>query len=174
VGVPLPSLSPAIPQEWKSPKGWSWLKGFQSWMNRPPKERVSISMLNLARANLSLRLRSIDETSLTSSERQMKIYGSVKELLRTPSQADAVVEDLGWDEIYQAESLIALLYSGERLQQEIDASLQELADLNRAEADIVRPNCQELLKRSSDGASPGSNDTVLQAYLLRLMERSHW
>jgi hypothetical protein len=67
-----------------------------------------------------------------------------------------------------------ILYGGEPLRQEIGACLQDLTDINKAEADALRLDCQELLKRPVDGSTPGSDDTMLRACLLRLMEALHW
>jgi hypothetical protein len=74
----------------------------------------------------------------------------------------------------RAESSIALLYSGEQLRQQIGACLQDLTSLDQAEADALRPDCQELLKQPVDGSSPGSDDAMLRVCLLRLMESVHW
>jgi len=129
-------------------------------------------MLNLARANLKVKLYSIDEASL--SEHQKQIYATVKEMLNAPAEVSAITEDRGWDGIYQAESSIALLYSGERLRQEIDACLHDLRNLNEAEAHTLRLDYQRLVKHAVDGSTAGSDDTTLIVYLLRLMEGIHW
>jgi hypothetical protein len=169
-----PSVSPSTYQKGKGIKGGpSWINKVLSWINRPPREHASISMLNLARTNLGVKLRSIDETSL-ASEHQKKIYAAVTEMLKAPVDTSAITEGRGWDEIYEAESLIALLYNGERLRQVIGECLQDLTDLNKAEADAINPDCQELLKRPVDGSIPGSDDTMLRGCLLRLMEGVHW
>ncbi len=166
-----PSAVPSTSQKRKGSA--SWINKVQSWIDRPPKDLASISLLNLARTNLGVRLRSIDETSL-ASERQKKIYATLTEMLKAPAEASAITEDRGWDEIYEAESLIALLYGGEQLRQEIGARLQNLTDLDKAEVDTIRLDCQELLKRPVDGSTPGSDDTMLRVCLLRLVEGVHW
>jgi hypothetical protein len=161
-----PSASPSTFQELKGIKGWSWI-------NRPPKEPAYISLLRLARTNLRVRLRAIDETSLPS-EYQKKIYDAVTEMLKAPAEANAIKEDRGWDEIYEMESMVALLYAGEQLRQEIEACLQDLTNLNPTEAATLRPGCQELLNRPADGSNPKTDDTILSACLLRLKEAVHW
>jgi hypothetical protein len=149
-------------------------KGMMGWqrINRPPKDLAFISLLSLARTNLRVRLRAIDENSL-ASEHQKNIYDTVTEMLKAPD-ASAIDEGRGWDEIYEAESLIALLYGGEQLRQEIGARLQDLTNLNQTEAATLRPGCQELLKQPADGSTPKTDDTMLNACLLRVMEAVQW
>jgi hypothetical protein len=128
--LPPSSISPSISHKLRSFTGRSWIDDFQSWFNKPPKEVASISMLNLARSNLGVRLRSIDEATL--SERQKKIHASVTEMLKVPAEPNTITEDQGWDKIFEAESLVALLHAGEGLRQEMGAYLQDLTDLNKA------------------------------------------
>jgi hypothetical protein len=130
-------------------------------------------MLSLSRTNLGVRLRSIDESSLVS-ESQKKIYSTVTEMLKAPAKASMTARNLEWDEIYKAESLIALLCTGKQLRQEISARLQELAKANQTEADTFRQEYEEQLKQPADGRTPELEDSVLHAFLLRVMEAVHW
>jgi hypothetical protein len=141
-------------------------------VNKPSQDAASYQMLSLARTNLAVRLRAIDETSLTS-DCQKKIYATVTEMLKAPSESSATAQDFEWDDIYKVESLIVLLYSGEQLRREIDARLDELATVDRAGADNLRRDNQELLKRPIDGSNPGLDDSI-RALLLRILEAVHW
>ena len=141
-------------------------------VNKPSQDAASFQMLSLARTNLGVRLRAIDETSLTS-DCQKKIYATVAEMLKAPSEPSATAQTFEWDEIYKAESLIALLYSGEQLRRETDARLQDLATVDQAGADNLRRNNQDLLKQPSDGSNPGLDDSF-RAFLLRILEVVHW
>jgi hypothetical protein len=141
--------------------------------NKPSEDQASFQMLSLARTNLGIRLRAIDETSLVS-DCQKKIYVAVTEMLKASAEATAAARNFEWDEIYKAESLIALLYSGEQLRHEIDTCLQELAIVDQAEADNLRRDNQELLKPSIDGSNPGLDDSMLRMFLLRALEAVHW
>src|SRR5258707_3338363 len=136
--------------------------------NKP--DAASFQMLSLARTNLGVRLRAIDETSLTS-DCQKKIYATVAEMLKAPSESSTATFE--WDDIYKANSLIALLYSGEQLRREVDARLGDFATVDQAGADNFRRDNQELLKRSSDGSNPGLDDSF-RALLLRILEAVHW
>jgi hypothetical protein len=136
--------------------------------NKP--DAASFQMLSLARTNLGVRLRAIDETSLTS-DCQKKIYATVTEILKVPSESSTATFE--WDDIYKAESLIALLYSGEQLRREVDARLGDLATVDQAGADNFRRDNQELLKRPSDGSNPGLDDSF-RSLLLRILEAVHW
>jgi len=141
-------------------------------VSKPSQDAASIQMLGLARTNLGVRLRAIDETSLTS-DCQKKIYATVAEMLKAPSESSPTAQTFEWDDIYKAESLIALLYSGEQLRREIDARLEDLAAVDQAGADNFRRDNQELLNRPSDGSNPGLDDSV-RGFLLRILEAVHW
>jgi hypothetical protein len=143
-----------------------------------PKEPSSISMLNLVATKLSVKLRSIDEDSLNPDHKK-KTYAIVSEILeriaRTTKTGGITADTANqcWDEIYKAESLLALLYTGEQLRQELGASMQELTDLNKIEARTFRPSYEDLVKQSAVG-SPELADKVWSASLLRLTEAVHW
>jgi hypothetical protein len=140
-------------------------------IHRSPKDPASIALLKLARLKLEVKLRSIDESSL--SETQRSIYVTVTEILQTPAEAGTTTEVIDWDDIDKAESLIALLYSGAQLRQEIDLCLRELANLDKAEADTIRTDFQELLRRPVEDSNP-PDDAMLHMCLLRLIEGIHW
>lgn len=106
---------------------------------------ASVHMLNLYRTNLDVRLRMIDEASL-KSDTQKKLYATVIQMLTGPIKPSMRSRNIEWDEIYKAESLIALLYSGAQLQHEISTRLQELAVENLAEANALRRDYEDLLK----------------------------
>ena len=112
-------------------------------VSKPSEDQASFHMLSLSRTNLGVRLRAIDE-ALLASDSQKKIFSTVTEMLKAPAKANTNARNLEWDEIYKAESLIALLYGGEQLRQEIGARLQELADVNQADADALRQDYQGL------------------------------
>jgi hypothetical protein len=141
-------------------------------VNKPLQDAASVQMLSLARTNLGVRLRAIDETSLTS-DCQKKIYATVAETLKASSESSATAQTFEWDDLYKAESLVGLLYSGEQLRREIDARLEDLAAVDPAAADNFRRDNQELLKRPSDGSTPGLDDSI-RAFLLRVLEAVHW
>jgi hypothetical protein len=141
-------------------------------VRKPSQAAASYQMLSLARTNLGVRLRAIDETSLTS-DCQKKIYKTVTEMLDGPSESGTTGPGLEWDDIYKAESLIAVLYGGEQLRREIDARLEDLTAVDRAAADNFRRDNQDLLKRPVDGSNPASDDS-LRAFLLRILEAVHW
>ncbi len=153
-------------------KKWKFFKAAFR-VNKPSEDQASFYMLCLARTNLGVRLRAIDETSLTS-DCQKKIYATVTEMLRAPPKSSATARNLEWDEIYKAESLTALLYSGEQLRHEIDARLQELATVDQVAADSFRRDTQGVLKQPIDGSNPGSDDSMLRVFLLRVLEAVHW
>jgi hypothetical protein len=115
-------------------------------VDKPSEDQASYHMLSLARTNLGVRLRAIDETSLVS-DCQKKIYVTVTEMLKAPPKSNANTRNFEWDELYKAESLIALLYNGEQLRYEIGARLEELATVDQAEADNLRRDNQEVIKQ---------------------------
>jgi len=68
-------------------------------VNKPLQDAASVQMLSLARTNLGVRLRAIDETSLTS-DCQKKIYATVAETLKAsipgfPTLDNRIDEKLG-------------------------------------------------------------------------------
>jgi len=136
-------------------------------------DHVSFDMLNLYRTNLEVRLRTIDETTL-QSDSQKKIHAAVVDMLKTPAKAGAGARNLEWDEIYKAESLIGMLYNGPRLDQEIKVRLAELAAADPEEAEGRRRDYERLSKPAIEGQGPAPDTTVLHAFLLRLLEATHW
>ena len=160
-----PPIASTAKQWWKNIKA-----AFR--FSKASEDQASFHMFRLARTNLGVRLRAIDETSL--SETKKNIYAAVAEMLKAPTDASATAQSFDWDEIYKAESLIALLYSGEQLRQEIDARLEELATEDQTEADNLRRDNQELLKQPIDGSNPALDDSMLRMFLLRVLEAVHW
>ena len=147
----------------------------KKWFNRPQNEPSPITLLNLVKTELSVKYRSINKDAL--EEHQKGIYAGLKEKLeklKPPTEANAVEADQRWEEIYEVESLLALLYSGEQLRQEIVAARQELTDLNKIEAHAFRPDCEEVAKQPVDNQNSRSVDDKLRTCLLRLMEAIHW
>jgi hypothetical protein len=150
---------------------WKGLKAaFRA--GKPSEEQASFHMLSLARTNLGIRLRAIDETSLTS-DCQKKIYATVTEMLRSSPKSGTATRNFEWDEVYKAESLIALLYNGEQLRHEIDARLQELAAVDQVEASNLKQDNQDLLK-PVEASNSGLDDCLLRGFLLRVLEALHW
>jgi hypothetical protein len=135
-------------------------------------DHASFYMLSLCRTNLEIRLRGIDELSLSDS--QKKTYAAVWEILRVPCKADTAARNLEWDEVYKAESLIAGLYSGAQLRQEVGARLHELADQSLSEADTLRRDYEALLKPPADGGKSEPSDDLLRGFLMRVLESIHW
>jgi hypothetical protein len=129
-------------------------------------------MLNLYRSNLEVRLRTVDVSSLPDS--QHEIYSAVADTLKGPCNANVSVRNLEWDEIYKAESLIALLFTGAQLRQEINARLQELAKESSVESDNLRRDYEALLKPPAAPANGEPDDATLRMFLLRVMEALHW
>ncbi|HSV23590.1 MAG TPA: hypothetical protein VLJ17_11235 [Xanthobacteraceae bacterium] len=155
-----------------TPKKW---KGIHAAfrVSKPSEEQASLHMLSLARTNLGVRLRAIDEASLVL-DYQKKIYVTVTEILKAPLKSNSTARSFEWDEIYKAESLIALLYSGEQLRHEIDARLQELATVDQVEVDNLRRDNQALLRQPADGSNLGLDDSIFRVLLLRVLESIHW
>jgi hypothetical protein len=160
-----PPIASTAKQWWKNIKA-----AFR--FSKASEDQASFHMFRLARTNLGVRLRAIDETSL--SEAKKNIYAAVAEMLKAPTDASATAQNFDWDEIYKAESLIALLYGGEQLRHEIEARLQELATEDQTDADNLRRDNQELLKQPIDGSNPGLDDSMLCVFLLRVLEAVHW
>jgi hypothetical protein len=68
-------------------KPWKGIKAaFRT--NKPSEDQASFHMLSLARTNLGVRLRAIDETSLVS-QTQKNIYAIVAEMLKAAAEASA-------------------------------------------------------------------------------------
>jgi len=134
-------------------------------------DQASFYMLSLYRTNLEVRLRSIDESTL-QSDSQKKIYATLTKMLEAHDAASTTERNFEWDEIYKAESLLALLFSGALLRQEIGARLQEFAIEDPAAADALRQEYEAPIKCPAKGHRP--DDAMLRVFLLRLMEALHW
>src|ERR1700749_3062688 len=104
---------------------------------RTSADRASFYMMHLYRSNLEVRLRGIEESSL-QTEGQKKIFHAVCEMLKGTCSTRMNGRELDWDDIYKAERLIALLYSGPQLRHEIGARLQELAASSPQDAERLR------------------------------------
>ncbi len=153
----------------------AWWKGVKA-VQQPETASVdhaSFYMLSLYRTNLDVRLRAIDPASF-QSESQHEIYSAVTDMLKAPAKVSITARNLEWDEMYKAESLIALLFSGPSLRQEISARLQDLARESPAESENLRREYEGLLKPSAEAANGGADDSMLRALLLRVMEALHW
>jgi hypothetical protein len=135
-------------------------------------DHASYHMLHLYRTNLEVRLRGIDATSL-SSDSQKEIFHTVREMLAAPCPTRATGRGVEWDDVYKAERLIALLYNGPVLRQEIGARLQELAFESPKQTEALRRDYESML-RPSDGSAAPADDTVLHGFLLRVMAALHW
>jgi hypothetical protein len=142
-------------------------------VSKPSWDQASFQMLSLARSNLGVKLRAIEQASLVS-ETQKNIYSSVTDMLAGPVKTNSVAGTPEWDEIYKAENMIALLYGGEQLRQETGARLQELANSDQVRAEAFQRDYQEQFKRSVDGLTPGADDSTLRMFLLRVMDALHW
>ena len=141
--------------------------------NKTAVDRTSYYMMQLYRSNLEVRLRSIEESSL-QTDGQRKTFQIVSEMLKAQCAARANGRGLDWDEIYKAERLIELLYSGAQLRQEIGARLQELAAESPKDAESLRRDYEFLLKPAGDETAAAPEDSVLRMLLLRAMEALHW
>jgi len=108
------------------------------------------------------------------SDNQKKIYATVVDMLKAPAKTGMGARNLEWDEVYKAESLIGMLYNGARLDQEVNVRLQALATVNPDEGERLSRDYERLSKPAVEGQSPGPDDTVLRALLLRLLEATHW
>jgi hypothetical protein len=153
-------------------KKWQRFKAALS-IGKTSVDRASFYMLRLYRTNLEVRLRCIDQASL-QSENQKQIYSTVTEMLKAFNQPRTTSRGLEWDETYKAERLIALLFSGEQLRQEISARLQELAIENLKDAESLRRDYEALLKLPGDKQTSSVDDFILRVFLLRVMEALHW
>jgi hypothetical protein len=141
-------------------KKWGGIKAALR-INAEPDDNASSHMMSLWKSNLGVRLSAIDTTSL--AERQKEIYKTVDALLST-------TDILEWDDIYRAESMIALLYGGEQLREEIEANLQKLEKQDKVEADTFTQR-YDLLNHRVDGTKP--DDASLHLFLLRVLEAVH-
>jgi hypothetical protein len=153
-----------------------WGKNRKLSLGKGSIDQASFSMLSMYRTNLEVRLRTIDESSLTP-ESQKKIYCDVTKMLNVPANESMTVtgRNLEWDEMYKAESLIALLFKGPQLRQEISARLQQLREDNPTEAVTLSRDYDELLKPKPPAEGPNtSEDAMLHMFLLRVMEAIHW
>ena len=174
--VRAPASSPFTPvRKWKNAK-WKSIKAALIPGGRTSVDHASFYMLSLYRANLEVKLRTIDESKLSPA--QHETYEAVVEMLKTPLSGSMNARNLEWDEIYKAESLLALLLNGAQLRQEINAQLQNLARESPAEADNLGRDYETLLKPPGD--SPGESkgcepdDAIMRDHLLRIMESLHW
>jgi hypothetical protein len=165
----VPHAAAAAPRKWRTINAALGKLRF----GKSSVDPASLHMLNLYRANLEVRLRSIDETGL-QSDSQKRIYAAAADLLRAPAKSSMSARNPGWDEIYKAESLIGMLYSGARLDQEIKVRLQELAAENPDEIEGQRREYDRLSKTAVEGQGSGPDIAVLHAFLLRLLEAIHW
>jgi hypothetical protein len=125
-----------------------------------PNDSASFRMMKLYKANLDVRVSAIDLTSL--SERQKESYKSVEALLSNST------DDLEWDDIYKAESMIALLYSGEQLREEIDANLEDFTQDDKVEGAAFKQRYQ-----LHHDDIKNVDDASLRLFSLRLLEAFH-
>jgi hypothetical protein len=162
--VPLPV---ATIKKWNFPN-WKTLKDALKPADTSV-DQASFYMLNLYRSNLEVRLRTIDQKALSAE--QQEIFTAVTGLLKEPASPHMTARNLEWDEIYKAESLIALLFAGPQLRQEIGNWLQDLAKDSPAEAESLRRDYEALLNPPADAASDEKmQDAMLRSFMLRVME----
>jgi hypothetical protein len=145
-----------------------WLRGRQT-----STDRASSYMLELYRTNLEVRLRCIDEQSLTS-ESQRRVYADVSETIKCWSDSARTAHDVDWDEACKTERLMASLLGGARLRQEINTRLQDLAAEGVTEAARLRSEYQTLLKAPPGAQSAPADESALRSLLLRVLEAIHW
>jgi hypothetical protein len=163
VTLPTPSSSELGAGLWKRAK-----KALPS--RRGTGDGASLYMLRLFRTNLEVRLRTIDETSL-QSEHQKKIYATVTEMLKPPVKG--APRNIEWDDMYKAESLIAMLLGGAQLREEISGRLNQLSAESPNEAEALRRDYETMIKPLGE-ANAKPDDCLLRAFLLRVMEAIHW
>jgi hypothetical protein len=137
---------------------------------RSSTDRASFHMLQLYWSNLDVRLRSLDEATLTEGQRRAR--EAVGATLRSWSEARASIPELDWDEAYQAERMINLLFGGAQLRQEIRLRLSELAGPCAPEAERLAREYDALLKPAADGQA--ADDAALRSFLLRVIEALQW
>ena len=135
-------------------------------------EQAAHAMLKLYRANLEVRLQCVDDATL--SEHQRQIRAKVGEALQTLQRPKRTRLGGEWDEVYRLERLIALLFNGAELRQEIARRLAELADEKVPEAERLRLEYTALAGSSRDGDAPVVPDGVLRSFLLRAIEALQW
>jgi hypothetical protein len=131
-------------------------------------ECAAYYMLQLYRANLDVRLRGIDESSL-QTETQKQIYAAATALLRDSADDNATE----WDDVYKAERLIVLLLSGQELRYEIGARLQDVAAEKISQAERLRREYETLVPPPADSGASPADDGVLRLFLMRIMELLH-
>jgi hypothetical protein len=158
-------------KKWKNTR-WRSIKAALH-LGKTSMDQASFHMLSLYRANLEIRLRAIDESSLLSDS-QKKSYSTIAEMLKPSTNGSAAARNFEWDEIYKAESLIALLFSGAQLRQEIGTRLKDLAKDSPADADALTQDYEALIKPPVAGSTAGPDDSMLRMFLLRVMEAFHW
>lgn len=163
VTLPAPSSSELGAGLWKRAK-----KALPS--RRGSGGGASPHMLRLFRTNLEVRLRTVDEASL-QSDHQKKIYATVTEMLKPPVKGAARNNE--WDDMYKAESLIAMLLRGAQLREEINGRLTQLSAECPIEAAALRRDYETMIKPSGE-ANAKPEDCLLRAFLLRVMEAIHW
>lgn len=130
-------------------------------------------MLKLYRTNLEVRLRCIDEQTLTS-DFQRRNYASVGETVRGWSETPLAGRDADWDEAYKVERLMASLIGGAKLRQEIAARLQDLSQEGVPDAARLQSEYQALIKAPPGPQPSPSDDIMLHALLMRVLETLHW
>ncbi len=151
----------------------AWLSPFFGWRRRRRLvDQAALDVLSLYRSNLDVRLQCIDQASL-QSDCQKQVYTNIAGILRTPRAAEATNYNFEWDELHKAERLMALLYAGQQLRQEISVRLQDLVDDKVAGAAGLRRDYEVLLLPQGD-ATPVPDDSLLRAFLLRVLEARHW
>jgi hypothetical protein len=89
-------------------------------------------------------------------------------MLTAPLTQGTVVDDLGWGDIYKAESLLALLYTPVQLRREINERLHELGKTDQAEADALRREFEDQISRTRD-----PDHSKLREFLSRILEIVH-
>jgi hypothetical protein len=127
-------------------------------------------MLHLRWSNLEVRLRTIEEATL-ETESQKRTYQAVEDLI-WEGNSQTGQETLGWDEVYKAERMIALLLRGGQLRQEIGAQLQKLIDARIPCAGSLHRDYEALLKPANE--APAAEDAMLRSFLLRVLETIQW
>jgi hypothetical protein len=141
--------------------------------NNSSVDQASFNMLSLYRANLEVRLRTIDSSSLSDS--QLQDFVAVTDMLKAPANPSVMARNVEWDKIYKAESMVLLLFSGPQLREEINTRLQQLTKDDPREAETLRRNYDALLKEASTNPANGSpSDAMLRTLLLRILEALHW
>jgi hypothetical protein len=147
---------------------------FSGWRQRRRLvDQAALDMLSLYRSNLDVRLQCIDQASL-QSDCQREVHANIAGILRAPRVSIAGADySREWDEVHKAERLMALLYAGQQLRQEISVRLQDLVDDKVAGAAGLRRDYEVLLLPQGD-ATPVPDDSLLRAFLLRVLEARHW